>query len=207
MRKIALCLGVYASVLAALGVGAFALDFSPAPLKEGNSTYGSVSLVGYYQREVGQRGGGSLATSDGSRYENERGAVGFGLKRGVMLGEEKAWLLGAWLDGYAGSENKNGLYGASVGLDGGYRILGGRLIALGGVGFMMSNLALSHGPKEQANIYGGVARAELFIDIAQGFGLSVGYMRGFSHKSKKLIGERFDTDSLFVAIRFYDFGI
>ena len=70
----------------------------------------------------------------------------------------------------------------------------------------MSNLATPE-PKEQYNIYGGVARAELFFDIAKGYGLSVGYTQGFNYRSKKLINERFDTSSIMISISYYDFSI
>ena len=89
----------------------------------------------------------------------------------------------------------------------GYRLFNGRIIILLGGGFEMSNLAMPHIPKEQYNIYGGLARAELFIDIAQGYGLSVGYTRGFNEKSKKLKGESFDTQGIMLTISFYDFSI
>lgn len=173
-----------------------ALDFSPAPVYENNSTFGSVSI-----------GGVAYNVKNKQDYDNTRGAVLFGLKRGFLFGSSKKVLLNAWLEGSAGAENKNGLYGGSVGGQLGYRLFNGRVIILLGGGFEMSNLAMPHIPKEQYNIYGGLARAELFIDIAQGYGLSVGYTRGFNEKSKKLKGESFDTQGIMLTISFYDFSI
>lgn len=193
--------GIYKRFLFSLfifGVGQnlVALDFSPAPIFENNSTFGSVSI-----------GGVAYNVKNKQDYDNTRGAVLFGLKRGFLLGSSKKVLLNAWLEGSAGTENKNGLYGGSVGGQIGYRLFNGRVIVLLGGGFEMSNLAMPHIPKEQYNIYGGLARAELFIDIAQGYGLSVGYTRGFNEKSKKLKDESFDTQGIMLSISFYDFSI
>ena len=179
-----------------VGQNLLALDFSPAPIYENNSTFGSVSI-----------GGVAYNVKSKQDYDNTRGAVLFGLKRGFLLGDSKKVLLNAWLEGSAGAENKNGLYSGSVGGQIGYRLFNGRVIVLLGGGFEMSNLAMPHIPKEQYNIYGGLARAELFIDIAQGYGLSVGYTRGFNEKSKKIKGESFDTQGIMLSVSFYDFSI
>ncbi|WP_243543075.1 hypothetical protein [Helicobacter cinaedi] len=179
-----------------VGQNLLAVDFSPAPIYENNSTFGSVSIGGVAYNVKSKQG-----------YDNTRGAVLFGLKRGFLLGDSKKVLLNAWLEGSAGVENKNGLYSGSVGGQIGYRLFNGSVIVLLGGGFEMSNLAMPHIPKEQYNIYGGLARAELFIDIAQGYGLSVGYTRGFNEKSKKIKGESFDTQGIMLSVSFYDFSI
>ncbi|BAM12225.1 hypothetical protein HCN_0990 [Helicobacter cinaedi PAGU611] len=179
-----------------VGQNLLAVDFSPAPIYENNSTFGSVSIGGVAYNVKSKQG-----------YDNTRGAVLFGLKRGFLLGDSKKVLLNAWLEGSAGVENKNGLYSGSVGGQIGYRLFNGLVIVLLGGGFEMSNLAMPHIPKEQYNIYGGLARAELFIDIAQGYGLSVGYTRGFNEKSKKIKGESFDTQGIMLSVSFYDFSI
>lgn len=179
-----------------VGQNLLAVDFSPAPIYENNSTFGSVSIGGVAYNVKSKQG-----------YDNTRGAVLFGLKRGFLLGDSKKVLLNAWLEGSAGVENKNGLYSGSVGGQIGYRLFNGLVIVLLGGGFEMSNLAMPHIPKEQYNIYGGLARAELFIDIAQGYGLSVGYTRGFNKKSKKIKGESFDTQGIMLSVSFYDFSI
>ena len=179
-----------------VGQNLLALDFSPAPIYENNSTFGSVSI-----------GGVAYNVKSKQDYDNTRGAVLFGLKRGFLLGDSKKVLLNAWLEGSAGAVNKNGLYSGSVGGQIGYRLFNGRVIVLLGGGFEMSNLAMPHIPKEQYNIYGGLARAELFIDIAQGYGLSVGYTRGFNEKSKKIKDKTFDTQGIMLSVSFYDFSI
>lgn len=179
-----------------VGQNLLAVDFSPAPIYENNSTFGSVSIGGVAYNVKSKQG-----------YDNTRGAVLFGLKRGFLLGDSKKVLLNAWLEGSAGVENKNGLYSGSVGGQIGYRLFNGSVIVLLGGGFEISNLAMPHIPKEQYNIYGGLARAELFIDIAQGYGLSVGYTRGFNEKSKKIKGESFDTQGIMLSVSFYDFSI
>ena len=179
-----------------VGQNLLAVDFSPAPIYENNSTFGSVSIGGVAYNVKSKQG-----------YDNTRGAVLFGLKRGFLLGDSKKVLLNAWLEGSAGVENKNGLYSGSVGGQIVYRLFNGSVIVLLGGGFEMSNLAMPHIPKEQYNIYGGLARAELFIDIAQGYGLSVGYTRGFNEKSKKIKGESFDTQGIMLSVSFYDFSI
>lgn len=179
-----------------VGQNLLAVDFSPAPIYENNSTFGSVSIGGVAYNVKSKQG-----------YDNTRGAVLFGLKRGFLLGDSKKVLLNAWLEGSAGVENKNGLYSGSVGGQIGYSLFNGLVIVLLGGGFEMSNLAMPHIPKEQYNIYGGLARAELFIDIAQGYGLSVGYTRGFNEKSKKIKGESFDTQGIMLSVSFYDFSI
>ena len=179
-----------------VGQNLLAVDFSPAPIYENNSTFGSVSIGGVAYNVKSKQG-----------YDNTRGAVLFGLKRGFLLGDSKKVLLNAWLEGSAGVENKNGLYSGSVGGQIGYRLFNGLVIVLLGGGFEMSNLAMPHIPKEQYNIYGGLARAVLFIDIAQGYGLSVGYTRGFNEKSKKIKGESFDTQGIMLSVSFYDFSI
>ncbi|WP_231853520.1 hypothetical protein [Helicobacter cinaedi] len=179
-----------------VGQNLLAVDFSPAPIYENNSTFGSVSIGGVAYNVKSKQG-----------YDNTRGAARFGLKRGILLGDSKKVLLKAWLEGGGGVENKNGLYSGSVGGQIGYRLFNGLVIVLLGGGFEMSNLAMPHIPKEQYNIYGGLARAELFIDIAQGYGLSVGYTRGFNEKSKKIKGESFDTQGIMLSVSFYDFSI
>lgn len=172
-----------------------ALDFSPAPLSADNTTFGSVMI-----------GGVAYSVKNNQGYNNRRGAVLFGLKRGIMLGDSQKTLLNAWLDGSAGSENKNGLYGLSCGGQVGYRLFDGRMIVFLGGGFEMSNLAMPQS-SEQYNIYGGVARAEMFIDIARGYGLIVGYTRGFNERSKKISGQSFDTQAIMVSVSFFDFSI
>lgn len=175
------------------------IDFTPAPVS--SNTFGSLNIGWLHSTITGAQRNEVLQD-----YKSARNAMLFGLKRGFILTEGKTLLLNAWIDGSAGSENKNGLYNFSVGGQIGYRFFDGRVIAFVGGGFEMSNLATPE-PKEQYNIYGGIARAEVFIDIAKGYGLSVGYQRGFNEKSKKLLGERFDTQSFFVSVSYYDFSI
>ncbi|WP_334095371.1 hypothetical protein [Helicobacter typhlonius] len=178
------------------------LDFSTAPILSDNSTFGAVSIGGV-QTTITHQSGEMQNFKD---YKDTRNAVIFGLKRGFMFLDSKTLLLNAWIDGRAGQEKKNGLYAFSLGAQVGYRFFNGRMIGLIGGGFEMSNLATPE-PKEQYNIYGGVARAELFFDIAKGYGLSVSYTQGFNYRSKKLINERFDTSSIMISISYYDFSI
>ncbi|WP_291027482.1 hypothetical protein [Helicobacter sp.] len=178
------------------------IDFSPAPTSLDNRSFGSFSIGGV-RSSITHTSGEMLEFKD---YKSTRGAVIFGLKRGLMFGDSQRLLLNAWIDGRAGQENKNGLFAFSLGAQGGVRLFGGRVIGLLGGGFEMSNLATPE-EKEQYNIYGGLAKAEIFIDIARGYGLSVGYTRGFNYKSKKLLGERFDTSSLMLTLSYYDFSI
>ncbi|WP_300859877.1 hypothetical protein [uncultured Helicobacter sp.] len=178
------------------------LDFSTAPIPADNHTFGSLSIGGVHSK-IWHTSGNRTMLQD---YESARNAVIFGLKRGVMLGNSKAFLLNAWIDGSAGSENKNGFYAFSLGGQMGYRFFNGRVICLVGGGFEMSNLAMPD-VDEQYNIYGGLVRAELFFDIARGYGLSIGYQQGFNYKSKKLLDERFDTSRIMLTLSYYDFSI
>lgn len=176
----------------------FAVDFSPAPLFENNNSFGAFSIGGVYSR---------IQNSRNDLGNSKRGAVSFELKRGLMLLESRSLLLNAWLEGRAGNTNKNGLYGISTGGQLGYRFLNGRVIALVGGGFEMNTLPIYAESKEQYNLYGGIARAELFIDIARGYGLSVGYVHGFNERSKKLPTQIFSTDCIMISFSFYDFSI
>ena len=178
-----------------------AFDFSSAPVTD-NRTFGSLHIGGNY----------TLVQSPARDYKSERGAVIFGLKRGLMLGENKNWLLNMWLDGSAGKENRNGLYGFSLGGQAGYRFFNGRVIAHLGGGVELMNLAMpspTSDPKDQYNIYGGLINAEFFIDVAKGFGLSVGYRRGFRYQSGKtaINNMRFSVDTFIVSFSYYDFSI
>ncbi|MCX2716682.1 hypothetical protein OQH61_02915 [Helicobacter sp. MIT 21-1697] len=175
------------------------IDFTPAPVS--SHSFGSLNIGWLHSTITGVQSNEVLQD-----YKSTRNAMLFGLKRGLILTEQKNLLLNAWIDGSAGRENKNGLYNFSLGGQIGYRFFGGRVIAFVGGGFEMGNLAMAD-PKEQYNIYGGIARAEMFVDIAQGYGLSVGYTRGFNEKSKKLLGEHFDTQSFYVSISYYDFSL
>lgn len=182
-----------------LCVGTQGIDFSVAPVFPNNSTFGSLNIGGVRS---------SITHSSGEMqdYKNNRGAAIFGLKRGFALGDSRSFLLNVYIDGAAGRENKNGFYAFSVGGQVGYRFFSGRVIGLLGGGFEMSNLAMPQ-TTEQYNIYGGLVKAEIFIDIARGYGVSVGYTQGFDYKSKKLLGERFDTSSIMLTLSYYDFSI
>lgn len=179
-----------------------ALDFSPAPTYPQNNTFGALS-IGWAHSNIVSAKADSTAMGD---YKSARNAVLFGLKRGFALGDSRTILLNAWIDGSAGSESKNGLYAFSLGGQVGYRFFSGRVIGLVGGGFEMSNLAITQ-TDEQYNIYGGLVSAELFFDIARGYGISVGYKHGFNYQSKKLPAERFNTSGIIVAFSFYDFSI
>ncbi|WP_238700288.1 hypothetical protein [Helicobacter jaachi] len=175
----------------------YGFDFAPAGVAPSNNSFGSFSIGGVHT---------TITNAKMQHYKNERSAVLFGLKRGVMFGESQNVLLNAYIDGRAGSEHKNGLYGISFGAQVGYRLFNGRIIALVGGGLEMNNLAMPQS-SEQYNIYGGTARVELFFDIAQGYGISVGYMRGFREKSKKIHAQRFESESIMITLSFYDFSI
>ncbi len=191
---------IVASGFLLIGCGVYALDFSPASV---GSKRGFASL---------HIGGTYAITQNTSRdYKSERGAVIFGIKRGLALGQQRKMLLNAWLDGSAGKENRNGLYGFSLGGQVGYRLFNGRIIAHLGGGFELQNLAIPEisTQRNQYSIYGGLVNAEIFLDIAKGYGLSVGYRRGFRYQSGKseLNHMRFNNDVFIVSFSYYAFSI
>ncbi len=175
----------------------YALDFSPATTSLENKTFGSFSIGGV----------NSSVKNPSSDYKDSRNGVVFGLKRGVSLGDFQKSLLNLWIDGFAGRENKNGLYGFSLGGQYGYRMFGGRIVGFLGAGFEMNNLAMPSEAKEQYNIYGACGKVDIFIDMAHGYGISIGYTHGFKHRSKKILNDRFDTSSIMITFSYYDFNI
>lgn len=183
------------------GFCAYTLDFSSAPVSNDNKGFASFHIGGNY----------SITQSTSGDYRSERGAVIFGLKRGLTLDKQRKVLLNAWLDGSAGKENRNGLYGFSLGGQIGYRLFNGRIITHLGGGFELLNLAVPEisTQKNQYSIYGGLVNAEIFLDIAKGYGLSVGYRRGFRYQSGKseLSNKRFNNDVFIVSFSYYSFSI
>lgn len=139
----------------------------------------------------------------GKDYKSERFGVTFGIKRGVAFDNI---LLGAWLDGNAGRENKNGLYGFSSGIQAGYKLLDSKIILLGGIGGGVQNLATKQS-SEQFNIYGFASRAEIAFNIHKGYGFSVIYEHFFDQKASKISGARFSQDRIIFAFSYYDFEL
>lgn len=180
---------------------AYTLDFSPASVSNDNKGFASFHIGGNY----------SITQSTSGDYRSERGAVIFGLKRGLTLDKQRKVLLNAWLDGSAGKENRNGLYEFSLGGQIGYRLFNGRIITHLGGGFELLNLAVPEisTQKNQYSIYGGLVNAEFFLDVAKGYGLSVGYRRGFQYQSGKseLSNKRFNNDVFIVSFSYYSFSI
>lgn len=179
-----------------------ALDSSPAAVNvdNNNNTFAALS-VGYMQKRI---------TNSALDYKDTRAAVNFGLKRGIAFTESKQWLVNGYLEGSAGSENQNGLYTINVGAQVGYKMW--RAILHLGIGYELSNLATdtqasAFSDNSQYNIHGLNARAELFFDIAKGYGLSIGYMRGFNERGKNLGSLRFQSQSIIIGISYYDFSI
>lgn len=180
----------------------FALSFSTSLYAidvASKHTFGAFSIGGVYSQIASENTG----LNNAGEYQSKRGGVLFGLKRGMVFKEK--YLLSLYIDGTAGREHKNGLFSLALGAQGGFRLFGGRLLTLIGGGFGVSNLATSL--SEQYNIYGYHAKLELFIDIAKGYGLSIGYMYGFNYESKPTLPKRFDTSSIMLAFSFYDFNI
>ncbi|RAX57136.1 hypothetical protein CCZ01_07270 [Helicobacter monodelphidis] len=179
----------------------WAFDFSPS--KQGKSF--AALNVGY--THVFTQSKTTDAINPFNPYKNDRGAAYFAVKRGLAVGDSQNLLLFFYLDGSAGANHRKGLYSVSGGIGSGYRLWNGRIIPSISVGYEGMNIAIPYFTTEQYNLYSVVGNGGIFIDIAHGFGLELGYRRAFNQIGKNIEQVKFYNDRFTISFAFYDFTL
>ncbi|SQH71399.1 hypothetical protein [Helicobacter mustelae] len=217
MKKILLCLGLFAFVVAqdaqALsdandqGQGVKTGEkkrFYPAEV-QGHS-YGVFSVGYAYQY---QSAGQITNTHTGNtiRYKGSFNNVYFSIERGWIGGKNNMFMLGGYLDGVAGQT-----FFISVGVKGGLRLLNGWVIPHFAVGYQLEHLQF---PKDirRYNMQGAVFSIGTFVNVTKGFGIDFTLRAGtpfhmLNRNHAKTYGNKgINNVGIMLSFTFYDFSI
>ncbi len=140
-------------------------------------------------------------------FSSQRSAVYFSLKRGAFFADSNVlWHFS--LNGSAGANHKNGLYsiGGDAGL--GYKMFHGHLMPFVAIGYEGLNIALPYHTNKQFNLWNPVLSIDLFIEIMDNKGISIGFQKGIqSHATIDENKVRFSHNRFNVSLSFYDFSL
>ncbi|PAF50577.1 hypothetical protein BKH44_07660 [Helicobacter sp. 13S00477-4] len=179
-------------------------EFSFAPIPASTHSYGAFR-IGYVYQDLYSK---SIPLKNGQNsYRLSSHNAYFGLERGWVGGPSKLLMLGGYLDAGAGDT-----YYLSAGGVFALRLFDGWLIPKVSIGYQLQHLGL---PEDSGlyNIQSAVGTIGLFVNVAQGFGLSLEARSGLpfgivrSAQAANYDNPKFNMYAVMVSFTFYDFGI